>query len=234
MKYRYNEIYADAGERSRYETLTRRLCELGHKPGEVRYFTAPGRTELCGNHTDHQHGLVLAGSVDVDTIAAVAENGSGKLRFFSEGFPSAVLSLNPRENEAAPGSAAALVAGMIAMFADKAPLRGLDVCLSSTVLPGSGLSSSASVEVLLGEIFNEWYGLGLTAGHGSVQHIDAVFSQLGGDFAGSDGVDGRHIDKRSGLGHLFGQLVVLQHDGLDVRAVGEHGQNQINAFNGFG
>lgn len=102
MKYRYNEIYADAGERSRYETLTRRLCELGHKPGEVRYFTAPGRTELCGNHTDHQHGLVLAGSVDVDTIAAVAENGSGKLRFFSEGFPSAVLSLNPRENEAAP------------------------------------------------------------------------------------------------------------------------------------
>ena len=163
MKYRYNEIYADAGERSRYETLTRRLCELGHKPGEVRYFTAPGRTELCGNHTDHQHGLVLAGSVDVDTIAAVAENGSGKLLFFSEGFPSAVLSLDPRENEAAPGSAAALVAGMIAMFADKAPLRGLDVCLSSTVLPGSGLSSSASVEVLLGEIFNEWYGLGLTA-----------------------------------------------------------------------
>lgn len=163
MKYRYNEIYADAGGRERFDALTRRLCALGHRPEEARYFTAPGRTELCGNHTDHQHGLVLAGSVDVDTIAAVSENGSGKLHFFSEGFPTAILSLDPRENEAAPGSAAALAAGMIAMFADKAALRGLDVCLSSTVLPGSGLSSSASVEVLLGEIFNEWYGLGLTA-----------------------------------------------------------------------
>ncbi len=163
MKYHYSEVYADQSARARFAALTDRLCAMGHRPEEVRYFTAPGRTELCGNHTDHQHGLVLAGSVDVDTIAAVAENGSGKLRFFSEGFPAAVLSLDPRENEAAPGSAAALVAGMIAMFAPMAPLRGLDLCVSSTVLPGSGLSSSASVEVLLGEIFNEWYGLGLSA-----------------------------------------------------------------------
>ena len=154
MTYRFEEIYQREENLARYLALAEEQRKLGHTMDELRFFSAPGRSELGGNHTDHQNGKVLAAAVDVDTIAAVAENGSDRICLHSMGFPACSMSVDPSQNTAAPGSSDALLAGMIAAFAPNCTLRGLDIFASSTVLPGGGLSSSASVEVLLAEIFN--------------------------------------------------------------------------------
>lgn len=118
--------------------------------------SAPGRTEICGNHTDHQHGRVLAGAVDLDFLACAAPNGTNTIRFQSQGWPLAEVELDtlePKEEE--KGSTASLVRGMAAQAVEKGyPVAGFDVYAQSDVLPGSGLSSSAACEVLLGNIFN--------------------------------------------------------------------------------
>ena len=94
------------------------------------------------------------------------------------------------------------------------------------------------VEYLFLAAYHEGQGavnsLGLAAGHRGIQHVDAVLRQLCSDFTGSHGIDGGAVDKRRRLGHLLGQLVVLQHDGLDVRAVGQHGDHQIHALGSLG
>ena len=121
-----------------------------------RYFSAPGRTEISGNHTDHQHGCVLAGAVDLDTVAAVRVNGTNKIRIQSKGYPMCEVSLEqltPVESEI--NSTPALVRGVAARFAEfGCEVKGFDAYCESTVLPGSGLSSSAAYEVLIGTIIN--------------------------------------------------------------------------------
>ena len=121
-----------------------------------RFFSAPGRTEICGNHTDHQRGCVLAAAVNLDALAAVAENGTELLRVQSEGYPMytvelGALAVQPGEKNTTP----ALIRGVAARFrALGCSLRGLDIYVTSQVLPGSGLSSSAAFEVLIGTILN--------------------------------------------------------------------------------
>ena len=126
---------------------------------QAAVFSAPGRTEICGNHTDHQHGLVLAGSIDLDVIAAVAPNGENVIRIQSEGFPMDTVeldSLEPREGER--NTSAAIIRGVAAWFKSQGcRLEGFDAYTTSTVFKGSGLSSSAAFEVLLGNIFNELF-----------------------------------------------------------------------------
>ncbi len=121
-----------------------------------RYFSAPGRTEIGGNHTDHQRGRVLAAAVNLDTVAAVRENGGDKIRILSKGYPMCEVSLwelNPVEKEA--NTTPALIRGVAAAFAQRGcKLSGFDAYVESTVLPGSGLSSSAAFEVLVGTILN--------------------------------------------------------------------------------
>ena len=121
-----------------------------------RYFSAPGRTEISGNHTDHQHGCVLAGAVNLDTVAAVRVNGTNKIRIQSKGYPMCEVSLEqltPVESEI--NSTPALVRGVAARFAQVGcEVKGFDAYCESTVLPGSGLSSSAAYEVLIGTIIN--------------------------------------------------------------------------------
>ena len=121
-----------------------------------RYFSAPGRTEISGNHTDHQHGCVLAGAVNLDTVAAVRVNGTNKIRIQSKGYPMCEVSLEqltPVESEI--NSTPALVRGVAARFAQfGCEVKGFDAYCESTVLPGSGLSSSAAYEVLIGTIIN--------------------------------------------------------------------------------
>ena len=122
-------------------------------------FSGPGRTEISGNHTDHQHGCVLAGAVDLETTAEVTLNGTDLIRVFSDGFPPVEVSLSdlyPRREEY--NTTAALVRGVAAAFDQRgAKLQGIDTVVHSTVLPGSGLSSSAAFEVLFGTIFNELF-----------------------------------------------------------------------------
>ncbi|HIS97160.1 MAG TPA: galactokinase [Candidatus Scatomorpha pullistercoris] len=125
----------------------------------VALCSAPGRTEICGNHTDHQHGRVLAGAVDVDFLACAAKNGTSKIRFQSEGWPMVEVELDeliPKTSERE--STAALVRGMAGLVKERGfDVSGFDVYAASEVLPGSGLSSSAACEVLLGVIENRLF-----------------------------------------------------------------------------
>ena len=121
-----------------------------------RYFSAPGRTEISGNHTDHQHGCVLAGAVNLDTVAAVRINGTNKIRIQSKGYPMCEVDLSVLEPvDSEINSTPALVRGVAARFAQLGcEVKGFDAYCESTVLPGSGLSSSAAYEVLIGNILN--------------------------------------------------------------------------------
>ena len=124
-----------------------------------RYFSAPGRTEIGGNHTDHQRGRVLAAAVNLDTQAAVRINGTNTIRILSKGYPMSTVELSqltPREAEI--NTTPALIRGVAARFAELGcPVAGFDAYCESTVLPGSGLSSSAAYEVLIGTIINHLF-----------------------------------------------------------------------------
>ena len=124
-----------------------------------RYFSAPGRTEIGGNHTDHQRGRVLAGAVNLDTVAAVKANGTSTIRVLSEGYPMCQIDLNVLEPvESEKNSTMALIRGVAARFAQLGcQVEGFDAYCQSTVLPGSGLSSSAAFEVLIGTIINHLF-----------------------------------------------------------------------------
>ena len=121
-------------------------------------FSGPGRTEIGGNHTDHQHGRVLCGSVDMDMLACAAPNGLNLIRIQSEGYPALEIgldSLSVREEE--KNTSAALVRGVAARVKELGyALTGFDAYVTSTVLSGSGLSSSAAYETLVGNIFNRF------------------------------------------------------------------------------
>lgn len=123
-------------------------------------FSAPGRTELGGNHTDHQHGLVLAAAVTLDTKAAAAENNDGCIRVISEGYAPVTVRLNELEMQPEErNTTAALVRGVAAGFLRRGyGVRGFDAYVVSDVLPGSGLSSSAAFEVLIGTVINALSG----------------------------------------------------------------------------
>lgn len=149
----FTELYGKENisvARARFITLAERHAErFGMR--EVAVFRAPGRVELGGNHTDHQHGLVLAASVSADILAVVSCNGEQTVRVISEGFPDTAVvlkDLEPREEER--GSTAALVRGCAAGMAQRGRMpHGFDACITSDIPAGSGLSSSAAFEVLI-------------------------------------------------------------------------------------
>ena len=127
--------------------------------GQHYIFSAPGRTEIGGNHTDHQHGCVLAAAVNLETVANVTLNGTNCIVVKSEGYPELSVSLDDLTVHAEEANTtAALVRGVAAAFSQRgAKLEGFDATVHSTVLPGSGLSSSAAFEVLIGTILNELF-----------------------------------------------------------------------------
>ena len=124
-----------------------------------RYFSAPGRTEIGGNHTDHQRGRVLAAAVNLDTVAAVRANGTDTIRILSEGYPMCQVNVRELTPVAAEiNSTLALVRGVAARFTELGcQVGGFDAYCMSTVLPGSGLSSSAAYEVLIGTVINSLF-----------------------------------------------------------------------------
>lgn len=130
------------------------LAAFGTQP--ERYFSAPGRTEIGGNHTDHQRGRVLAAAVNLDTRAAVRCNGTNTIRILSKGYPMSQVELSQLEPvESEINSTPALIRGVVARFVQMGcQVSGFDAYCESTVLPGSGLSSSAAYEVLIGAIVN--------------------------------------------------------------------------------
>ena len=121
--------------------------------------SAPGRTEICGNHTDHQHGHVLAAAVNLDFLACVSPNGTQTVRFQSEGWPMTTVDLSDlKQQEAEKETTASLVRGVMAELAKAGyTIGGFDMYAVSNVLPGSGLSSSAACEILLGVAGNHLF-----------------------------------------------------------------------------
>ena len=148
-----------ASEAARYTAVLDGLEKTFGSHAEAGLYSAPGRTEIGGNHTDHQHGRVLAGSVNIDMIAAAAPNDKNQLRVQSEGYDLCVIDLNDLEaRKEEENTTAALLRGECAAFTQRgAKLAGLDVYVSSNVPKGSGVSSSAAFEVLIGVILNDCF-----------------------------------------------------------------------------
>lgn len=147
---------AAAGQKARYHRLTQAFCgEFGKRDG-ARLLSVPGRSEVCGNHTDHNNGRVLACAVDLDVIAVAASTGDNTVRIKSEGFPMDVVSLGslaPVEEE--KNRSAALVRGVCARLKSLGyKVGGFDAYTTSNVLKGSGLSSSAAFEVMTANIIS--------------------------------------------------------------------------------
>ena len=150
---------ATPAQAARYEAVLNGLDAAFGPHAEAGLYSAPGRTEIGGNHTDHQHGRVLAGSVNIDMIAAAGPNTLGQLRVQSEGYDLCVIDLNDlaarKEEE---NTSAAILRGECEAFRQRgAKLSGLDVYISSNVPKGSGVSSSAAFEVLIGVILNDLF-----------------------------------------------------------------------------
>ena len=126
---------------------------------QYSYYSAPGRTEISGNQVDHQNGCVLAAAINLQTMAEVALNGTNVVCVQSEGYPEVRVDLEDlsiREEE--KNTTAALIRGVAAAFVKRGfRLQGFDARVRSGVLPGSGLSSSAAFEVLMGTICNDLF-----------------------------------------------------------------------------
>lgn len=145
-----------AAARERYINTADEFINLYGNRDNIRVFSAPGRTEIGGNHTDHQHGLVLAGSVNLDVIAIVSANDDNVIRIKSKGYKMDEVNITDLAvNESEKGRSCALVRGMLAAFKNGGyDIGGFDAYTTSNVLKGSGLSSSAAYEVLLSNIVN--------------------------------------------------------------------------------
>ena len=163
----FHKIYGEESETlnkqyDRYKSLLQDY-ENRFSENNLQLFSAPGRTEIGGNHTDHNHGRVLAASINLDTIAAAAKTNNNKVAIYSEGYDQpfivALDKLDVKKEE--EGTTNALIRGIADRFVTTGyNIGGFNACISSDVLVGSGLSSSASVEVLICTIFNAFYNEG--------------------------------------------------------------------------
>ena len=181
--------------RARAVRVAQALADTFAPQGDAALFSGPGRTELGGNHTDHQHGRVLCASVDMDMLACAAPNGLNVIRVQSEGYPALEVDLSdlsPRPQEA--NTSAALVRGVAEGIAKRGyAVGGFDACAVSTVLSGSGLSSSAAYEILIGNIINRFY---------CQEKLDAVELAKIGQYA-----ENVHFGKPCGLMDQMGSSV---------------------------
>ncbi len=153
-------LYTDVTEaRTRYAKALEDFTSLFGERDNLHMFSAPGRTEVGGNHTDHQHGCVLAGSVDLDVIAIVSKTDKNTVRIKSKGFPMDVIELDTLSIvKEETGHSASLIRGVCAAFKNNGySIGGFDAYTTSNVLKGSGLSSSAAFEVLVSNIVNGIY-----------------------------------------------------------------------------
>ena len=145
----------------RYAALMNEF-EKTYGADDVQLFSSPGRTEIGGNHTDHNFGRVLAGAVNLDNIAVAAANGTDKIRVKSVGYPTFEVDLSDLEIDKSNFyTSSSLVKGICARMKEKGyQIGGFDACVEGRVPKGSGLSSSASFEVLMGTIINELFNNG--------------------------------------------------------------------------
>ena len=161
---KYSKLYSDVEKQTKrmidaIDTFTAKYGE--HR--DIAIFSVPGRSEIIGNHTDHNRGKVMAGAINRDIIAVASKNDDGHIRFFSEGYPEDAVKVadvgSPKNFK--PFTSKALVAGLAAGFIDKGyKVGGFDAYSTTEVLKGSGLSSSAAFEVMVGNVLNHLYNDG--------------------------------------------------------------------------
>ena len=144
--YGKNEKMIQA-QKERYIQAVKNFETLFPGSEEISVFSAPGRTEVCGNHTDHQHGCVLAAAVNLDAIAIVSFHEENIIRLQSAGYELEHIELdNLHIHPEEKGTTGALIRGMVAQFADMGvKVGGFNAFVTSDVLSGSGLSSSVSI-----------------------------------------------------------------------------------------
>jgi len=162
--YKLSDIYSEdmiSFQQKRYDNAAKSFTEIFSQTSK-RFFSAPGRTEIGGNHTDHNFGKVLAAGVSLDVIAAVAESDDSIIEVKSEGFDKDTVDISSLEPcEAEKNTSAALIRGVCKGFVDRGyRIGGFKAYTTSNVLKGSGLSSSAAFEVLIGTILNSLYNDG--------------------------------------------------------------------------
>ncbi len=162
---RLTEVYGSAEatfQQVRYSKLAESFENDFSENADLRFFSAPGRTEVGGNHTDHNNGKVLAAAINLDAVAAVSQRDDGIICVNSEGYPSISVDtadLKVKKDEA--GKSTALIRGICARFKQLGyKYGGFNASVTSRVLSGSGLSSSAAYEVLIGTILNYLYNDG--------------------------------------------------------------------------
>ena len=159
----FKELYGTSEEelkyqKQRYLEAVNNFSRLYPERNDIRIFSAPGRTEIGGNHTDHQHGCVLAASVNLDIIAVAGFHNEGVIRIKSEGYDSFTVSLNDLSIHHNEKNTAAIVRGIASRFSKMGvKIGGFDMYCTSDVLSGSGISSSAAFEILIGTIINSYY-----------------------------------------------------------------------------
>ena len=156
------QIYLDKDmipyNRERYVKALDKFTEL-FGDQEVAIYSAPGRSEVCGNHTDHQNGHVLATSINLDAIAIVAPREDGVIELVSDDMPKEVINVNDIEQDPAlEGTTTALIKGVVAGIRDYGfKVGGFTAFVTSDVLMGAGMSSSAAFESLIGTILSGLY-----------------------------------------------------------------------------
>lgn len=162
LKAVYVTDEAVQSQKPRYVETLNDFGELFGYDREVNIMSAPGRTEVCGNHTDHNNGKVLAASINLDAIAVVSKNDDNIIRVKSKGHKMNVVDLGDLvPNEANFGSSTTLVQGVAATIKNLGyTVAGFDACTASDVMGGSGLSSSAAFEVLLGSVLSYMFNDG--------------------------------------------------------------------------
>ena len=159
----FKDIYGTSEEemkyqKQRYTDAVKKFSELYPERKDVRIFSASGRTEIGGNHTDHQHGCVLAAAVNLDAIGVVAFHHDGLIRIKSEGYEPFTVNINEVSVKEGKTGTTAIVSGIVARFIDMgAKIDGFDLYCTSDVICGSGISSSAAFETLIGTIIDTYY-----------------------------------------------------------------------------
>ena len=169
----YRTLYGDgvAEQTERYIKAIHEFTALYGEDRDVFLFSVPGRTEVCGNHTDHNHGRVLAAAIDRDIIAVASPSAEALVRVRSEGYPEDRVPLDicddPDKQKAFKSNA--LVAGMCGGFRKYGyKVGGFDAYTTSRVLKGSGISSSAAFEVMIGNILNYLFNDGKVENAGAL------------------------------------------------------------------
>lgn len=162
---RFQDIYGADAERqtSRYIKAVEEFCRLYGTDREISLFSVPGRSEIIGNHTDHNHGKVMAAAVNLDIIAVASKNTDNAIRVKSEGYKEDCVRISEydKPDEKNYFKSVSLIAGMAAGFKKEGfSVGGFDAYTTTEVYKGSGLSSSAAFEVMVGNMLNHFYNDG--------------------------------------------------------------------------